>query len=115
MIRRWAVALTGALVLGTAATALTGGPAEAASTQKICSSKNSTTDVYVYSQKLDEYFSLDSRECVRLGKGDALIYMLSSYRVGYGGDYSGCRLNSGFTPWTKADRVYFRTYPGDYC
>lgn len=116
MIKKHAAAVLGTLVLGTTLVTALPATAEASSSQRICSSKNSTADIYVYSKShLGDGWQLDARDCVTLPKGDATVYMLSSYRVGYGGDYSDCRLNSGFTPWTKADRVYFRSYPGDWC
>ena len=116
MIKKLATAAVGTVLLGTTLAAALPLAADASSNQRICSSRNSTADIYVYSKSgLGDGWQLDARDCVTLPKGDAVVYMLSSYRVGYGGDYSNCRLNSGFTPWTKADRVYFRSYPGDNC
>jgi len=92
-------------------------PAQADTTQKICSSKNSTEDVHVYVYSTSEPYALGRGECVpyRVAKGGSFIELHNSYRVGYGGDYSDCRGNSGFTPYRGADSVYFRTYSGTYC
>lgn len=117
MNKKVVAAVAGTLLIGsTLATAIPSTAEASSGSQRICSSKYSTADIYVYSKSgLGDGWQLDARDCVTLPKGDATVYMLSAYRVGYGGDYSNCRLNSGFTPWTKADRVYFRSYPGDYC
>lgn len=119
MIKKTMAAVVSSVVL---AGGLTGGlavPAHAASgTQKICSSKNSKVDFFLYIGSSSTPYIMDTLDCqYHVPKGGSVVRMKggSSYRVGYGGDYSECRTNSGFTPYTKADSVYFKTYIGTKC
>lgn len=113
MLKRFALVLAGAAF----ATTLAGVPAHAADTQKICSSKNSKVE-------FELIFSPSKIEPVYIGqcypkvpKG-TLVDMsgVEAYRVGYGGDYSECRIGKGtFKPYQKATAIYFKTYSNRTC
>lgn len=120
MIKRVAASVLAMSVVGGGLTIATVVPAEAASDyQQICSSKASTLDigVYPYNRAVYPKRDLDAGECYPylLPKGGTMIFLGNSYRVGYGGDYSECRTNTGFTPYKGADHVYFKTYTGTHC
>jgi len=116
MIKKLTAAAVGTLLLGTALSAGVVSTADASSTQKLCSSKHSTELIYFTIKSNGYHYLIPRGDCsIRVPKGGVVMTMVSSYRVGYGGDYSKCRSNTNFTPYTKADTIYFRTYSKKNC
>jgi len=87
--------------------------AHAADNQKVCNSQYSHRDFDVHVNVSNANFTMYAGRCENLPRGGYTLYLTNAgYRVGYNyGDYSECRYNSQpFTPYQKANIIYFRVY-----
>lgn len=92
--------------------------AQAATTQRICSSSNSQyrDTSFQVGQNFNGY--LDAGQCfAKVAKGTRIYMWPDSYQVGYDyGPYSGCRAgNTNFIPYQTADVIYFKMFDFPGC
>lgn len=101
--------VVGGLVISTPA-------AEAATTQRICSSKASAADFYLYLPN-GNYHRMHRTDCYTVPLRTVVGMEAGSYRVGYEyGPYSECRIGvRNFIPWQQAKIIYFKTYATSNC
>lgn len=116
MVKRLLLSVLGGVLLVTVG--LTAPAAQAATTQKVCNSQYSHRDFDVHVNVSGANFTMYAGRCENLPRGGAILYLTGAgYRVGYNyGAYSECRYNSQpFTPYQKADVIYFRVYDRPGC
>jgi len=116
------VLATSGIALSVAAMGVVATPtAQAATTQKICSSGSSVIHSVIYLKDATPKVNAElyRGDCAYVVRGaNTLSYReAKSYRVGYNyGSYSSdCRTNNYFIPWTGADVIYFKFYSTASC